>query len=121
MRWSRDRKAAPPWPGKALCVEYDAAAEQQQKAVLAAGAELNAGFLDKLRADEGATGEYDGFLIAAVNELLALFTPARWGYSDIQLPPQLGDGKLGLRMELGERESAVRAELTSQHRRTQCL
>jgi energy-coupling factor transporter ATP-binding protein EcfA2 len=103
-------KPPAPWSGIAPCVEYEAAAKQQQ-AVLDAGAELSAGFLDKLRADEGATGEYDGSLIAAVNELLALFTPARWGYSDIQLPSQLDGGKLGLGMELGEREQAVRAEL----------
>ncbi|TXI75677.1 MAG: hypothetical protein E6Q43_03150 [Dokdonella sp.] len=98
------------WPGKGTCVEYETAARHQQ-ALLDAGAEVSAGFLDKLRADEGASSEYDGSLIAAVNELLALFTPARWGYDDLQLPPQLADGRLGLRMELGADEQAVRAEL----------
>jgi len=98
------------WPGQGTCVEYETAARRQQ-ALLNAGAEVSAGFLDKLRADEGASSEYDGSLIAAVNELLALFTPARWGYDDIQLPPQLADGRLGLRMELGANEQAVRAEL----------
>jgi hypothetical protein len=67
--------------------------------------------MHKLRPDDGATGEFDGSLIAALNEVIALFTPARWAYADIRLPPSLADGKLGLPMQLGDAESTVRADL----------
>ncbi len=49
-------------------------------------------------------------MIAAINELMALFTPARWGYTDIQLPPRIEAGSLGLALEIGEHD-AVRADL----------
>jgi hypothetical protein len=79
--------------------------------VLDAGAAVNANFLAKLHADASAGGEFDGSLIAAVNELMALFTPARWGYDDIGLPSNLEDGALGVGLALGTGKEAVRAEL----------
>jgi energy-coupling factor transporter ATP-binding protein EcfA2 len=99
-----------PWPGKAQYGEYETAAKQQQE-VVTSGEELSMGFFDKLRADDDATGEYDGSLIAAVNELLALFTPARWAYDDIQLPSRRRGGKVELAIALGQGASAVRADL----------
>jgi hypothetical protein len=105
----------PEWPGKAPFQEFDNGATAQ-KAQHAAAAQLTTEFISKLRADDAAAGEFNGSLIAAVNELMALFTPARWGYADVQLPPKLGEGKLGVRFEIEEhedpaRKSPVRAEL----------
>jgi hypothetical protein len=101
-------RTPPAWPGPIPLAEYESA-RKHQEAVLASGAELNQKFLSLL-GDEGTTGA-DGCLIAAVNELLALFTPARWGYSDIRLPSRLGDGRPGVEITLGAGPSAVRAEL----------
>lgn len=50
-------------------------------------------------------------MIAAINELMALLTPARWGYEDIELPSQLSEGRLGVGIALGNGSEAVRAEL----------
>ena len=105
-----EEKAPPEWRGKTPCAEYDEARETHA-ARLAAGRDLTVHFVDKLRPDDGATGEFDGSLIAALNELIALFTPARWAYADIRLPPKFGEGKLGLPITLGDVDSAVRAEL----------
>jgi hypothetical protein len=103
----RTERPPAPWPGVGVCAAYDAAAAAQGTFV-ETGTQLSARFIDKLRADDGATGEFDGSLITAVNELMALFTPARWGYEDVQLPHQLADGALGLGIEMGK---GVRAEL----------
>jgi hypothetical protein len=105
-----DDVTAPAWPGKGSCAEYDEAM-QTHATRRAAGRELSVRFIDKLRLDTGATGEFDGSLIAALNEVIALFTPARWAYPDIRLPPNLADGKLGLPMHLGDAESTVCADL----------
>ena len=105
-----DDVTAPPWPGKGPCAEYDEAM-QTHATRRDAGRELSVRFIDKLRPDTGATGEFDGSLIAALNEVIALFTPARWAYPDIRLPPNLAGGKLGLPIHLGDAESTVRADL----------
>jgi hypothetical protein len=101
--------APPNWPGRVPLTEYETACKQQE-AVLAAGAELNARFLDRLR-EGGASGEFDGSLIAAINELMALFTPARWAYRDLRLPTRMVDSGPGVAMEVGEGKRAVPAEL----------
>ena len=102
---------APTWPGFVASTEYDAARQFQERRN-EAGRALTADFADKLRPDTGAQGEFDGSLIAALNELLALFTPARWAYADIQLPPELGKGKLGLPIHVkNAANKALRAEL----------
>jgi hypothetical protein len=72
---------------------------------------LSESFIARLRSDSGASGEFDGSLIAAVNELMALFTPARWSYDDIRLPSTIEDGKLDVGMELGTDARPARAEL----------
>jgi energy-coupling factor transporter ATP-binding protein EcfA2 len=104
-------KEPAPWPGKSPSSDYDKAADAH-RAMLAAGKKLSEQFIQKLRPKPGRSGEYDGSLIAAVNELMAFFTPARWGYGDIDLPePKPKDGNVGLNIELGAHEHPVRAEL----------
>jgi hypothetical protein len=98
------------WPGKAICTDYEDASAAQTSLV-AAAKELTEGFLSKLQAEQGQTGEFDGSLIAAVNELMALFTPARWSYEDVLLPPTLDKGTLEMSLELGSGTSASRADL----------
>ena len=75
-----------------------------------AGRQLSERFIDRLR-PRNEKAEFDGSLIAAVNELMALFTPARWGYEEIDLPATADDGKVGVNLELGAGERPVRAEL----------
>lgn len=59
-----------------------AAAHAQQ-----VGVEVRHSFIAKLAAhDEGAMG-----LVDALNELMAVFTPARWAYEDVQLRYEEGD------------------------------
>jgi hypothetical protein len=104
----RDKPAAP-WPGKVPWADYEAAVTHHT-AFLTAGATLSTGFLELL--GKGSTeDEFDGSLIAAVNELMALFTPARWAYHDIRLPSQLTEGQVQVGMELGPAGSKMRAEL----------
>jgi hypothetical protein len=107
--------AAPAWPGTAACVEYNEAKQLQERHI-AAGRELSVHFADKLRPDDGATGEFNGSLIAALNELIALFTPARWAYADIDLPASMQGGQLGVTLnmadaKLSNAKNALRAEL----------
>lgn len=53
----------------------------------AVGVEVRHSFIAKLAAhDEGAMG-----LVDALNELMAVFTPARWAYEDVQLRYEEGD------------------------------
>jgi hypothetical protein len=100
-----------PWPGLVPSQDYDKAANAR-RAVLAASRSLSEQFVDKLRPKSSRTGEFDGSLIAALNELMALFTPSRWSYEDINLPtPELKDGAVGVNIELGADEKPVRAEL----------
>ena len=104
-----DEADPPEWPGKAVCQEYDAArrthADRRR-----AGTDLTLNFIDKLRPDEGVNGEFDGSLIAAINELMALFTPARWAYPDILLPHNLAD-KISMPIHLQGGKEPIRAEL----------
>lgn len=100
----------PRWPLPGECPDYDGAANAQ-RALLEAAKKVSTQFVDKLRPQPGHSGEYDGSLIAAINEMMALFTPARWAYSDIRLPSTVQDGKVGVNIELGEHERPVRAEL----------
>ena len=97
----------PAWPGKSLCIEYDEA-RRTHAARLGVGGELSKNFIDKLRPDNGVTGEFDGSLIAAVNEVMALMTPARWAYHDILLPSNLVGGSVGVGMHL-DTETATRS------------
>ena len=98
------------WPGYGHCSDFDAAAAKH-KALLDTGAELSATFVSQLRPDEGRDGEFDGSLIAALNELLALFTPARWAYQDIQLPSEVSAGKLAVHLAINDGGAPARAEL----------
>jgi energy-coupling factor transporter ATP-binding protein EcfA2 len=101
------------WPGKGPCAEY-VDAIKQHAAVLDAGLGLTRHFLSvlsKLSADPCAGGEFDGSLVAALNELMALFTPARWGYDDIDLPSELNKGSLNVGISVGSGEDAARGEL----------
>jgi AAA domain-containing protein len=41
-------------------------------------------------------------LIAAFNELLALISPARWAYRDIEISPEVNNGDPSLGLEIGE-------------------
>lgn len=100
---------APAWPGQNPPSEYTNALEAQS-AALVAGRQISERFIDRLRPRRGKS-EFDGSLIAAVNELMALFTPARWSYEDIDLPTTSGDGKVGLNLTLGTGEQPMRAEL----------
>ena len=100
----------PKWPGPGPCPEYDEVANAQ-RVLLEAGKKVSEQFIEKLRPQPGRAGEFDGSLVAAINELMALFTPARWGYSDIRLPWRVQDGRVGVNIELGEHERPVRAEL----------
>jgi hypothetical protein len=102
-------KAAPEWPGESVPSEYQAAWVAQRDA-LEAGREISERFINRLR-PRTTKAEFDGSLIAAINELMALFTPARWGYEDIDLPSTASDGKVGVNLELGAGERPVRAEL----------
>lgn len=102
---------APQWPGLVASSEYDTARQLQDRRNMA-GQTLTSDFAEKLRPDTDEKDEFNGSLIAALNELLALFTPARWAYPDIQLPPQQGAGKLGLPMQVKDATNkALRAEL----------
>jgi energy-coupling factor transporter ATP-binding protein EcfA2 len=49
---------------------------------------------------QGEPGEQGKLLIEALNELMALFTPARWAYKDVNL--QYGDDKEELHFRIGE-------------------
>lgn len=49
---------------------------------------------------QGEPGEQGKLLLEALNELMALFTPARWAYKDVNL--QYGDDKEELRFRIGE-------------------
>ena len=105
----------PKWPLPGECPDYTTVADAG-RALLEAGKKLSTQFVDKLRPPPGSDepdrrDEYDGSLIAAINEMMALFTPARWAYSDIRLPSTVKDGKVGVNIELGEHERPVRAEL----------
>ena len=102
-------KEAPEWPGLNPPAEYVGAREAQQGAILA-GRRVSERFVERLR-PLGDKSEFDGSLIAAINELMALFTPARWGYDDIDLPTTSAAGKVGVNLELGGGEHPVRAEL----------
>ncbi len=102
--------AVPEWPGYGHCSDFAAAVVKQQE-MLEAGAVLSETFESQLRAEAGKHGEFDGSLIAALNELLALFTPARWAYQDIQLPSDVGAGKLALRLAINDGTAPARAEL----------
>jgi hypothetical protein len=106
-----DQPLTAPCPGLGASAEYDAA-RATHASQLAAGADLTRDFVDKLRPEAGAQGEFDGSLAAALNELLALFTPARWAYPDIKLPAEFGRGKAGISLHLdGPAGSETRAEL----------
>ncbi|MCA9066205.1 MAG: AAA family ATPase, partial [Planctomycetaceae bacterium] len=50
--------------------------------------------------------ESNGRLTLAVNELLALFTPARWAYGDISTDPRFEDETPGLSLNAGNSEVA---------------
>jgi hypothetical protein len=104
--------AVPAWAGYGHCSDFAAAAVKQQE-MLDAGGKLNEAFRSQLSAEAGKHGEFDGSLIAALNELLALFTPARWAYQDIQLPSDVGAGKLALRLAITDdkKQELARAEL----------
>ncbi len=49
---------------------------------------------------QGEPGEQGKLLLEALNELMALFTPARWAYKDVNL--QYGDDREELRFRIGE-------------------
>ena len=78
--------------------------------MIAAGRELAKRFNEHLL-PKNKGDEFDGSLIAAINELMALFTPARWGYRDIDLPTMSGDGKLGVDFNVRAGERLARADL----------
>lgn len=68
------------------------------------GSEVRQSFIAKLAAnDEGAMG-----LVDALNELMALFTPARWAYEDVQLRYEEGDAPR-LQFETGSAGSKTRS------------
>lgn len=68
------------------------------------GVEVRQSFIAKLAAhDEGAMG-----LVDALNELMALFTPARWAYEDVQLRFEEGDAPR-LQFETGSAGSTQRS------------
>lgn len=98
------------WPGKAEWPDFKDAADLEKKFADATG-RLTEGFLALLKAGGEDGTEFDRSLIAAVNELMALFTPARWSYEDIRLPSSVGDGKIAVSMHLGSKEHAARADL----------
>jgi energy-coupling factor transporter ATP-binding protein EcfA2 len=111
---ARGEQEVLPWPGKGLCTEFEAA--RGTHATLAAAAQkLSVDFMDELRPDAGMTSEFDGSLISALNELMALFTPARWAYFDITLPHTVGSGRLDLGIQTRDTSDHtshdVRAEL----------
>ena len=96
------------WPHKNASSEYQGALDAHEE-LIKAGKELSKRFKEHLQAKEEGN-EFDGSLIAAINELMALFTPARWGYRDIYFSTTTGDGKVGVDVRVaGERQ--VRAEL----------
>jgi hypothetical protein len=98
------------WPGQAEWPDFKDAADLEKKFADATG-KLTEGFLALLKAGGEDGTEFDRTLIAAVNELMALFTPARWSYEDIRLPSSVGDGKIAVSMHLGSKEHAARADL----------
>ena len=105
-----DSKPPFDWPGKAPWPDFADAASLESR-FLDAGGRLTEGFLALLKAGGAEGKEFDKSLIAAVNELMALFTPARWSYEDIQLPSTLGNGQIAVSMELGSTGNTARADL----------
>lgn len=90
--------AGAPGGGRNLQALFDARASSQ--AARDAGAKLGQSFLRQLRGNPGSRG--GGDLIAALNELMALFTPARWAYEDIGLEYRRGaSGNMELFFRIG--------------------
>ncbi len=81
------------WPGKGPCAEYEAARATHGER-LEAGRLLTSQFFKQLQPNGGTARAFDGSLVAALNELLALFTPARWAYDDIEIPSTASDGRV---------------------------
>jgi hypothetical protein len=97
------------WPPSVASSEYQAALEAHE-AVIAAGRELSERFKGRLQ-PRNKDDEFDGSLVDAINELLALFTPARWSYRDIELPVTSGNGKVGVDFNVRAGEQQARADL----------
>ncbi len=69
------------------------------------GAQVRESFVARLAAhDEGAMG-----LVDALNELMALFTPARWAYEDVLLRYQEDGNTPRLQFETGNHADATRS------------
>ncbi|MFV8754870.1 AAA family ATPase [Nannocystaceae bacterium ST9] len=108
--------AEPAEPSKpTMRVELGAMLERLHRAHAASlaaqqvGAEVRESFVARLAAnDAGAMG-----LVDALNELMALFTPARWAYEDVQLRYQEDGDAPRLQFETGSpgAASASRADL----------
>jgi energy-coupling factor transporter ATP-binding protein EcfA2 len=77
-----------------------------------AGGKVGQSFLRQLRGEPGVPGSG---LVEALNELMALFTPARWAYEEIDL--EYRDGQAGgteLGFEIGDRVQAALSLNTAQ-------
>jgi energy-coupling factor transporter ATP-binding protein EcfA2 len=71
----------------------------------AAGGKVEKSFLRQLRGEPGAVGSS---MIEALNELIALFTPARWAYEDITLGYREGDaGAEEVTFQIGDHVDAA--------------
>lgn len=78
----------------------------------AAGGRVGQSFLRQLQGEPGAPGSS---LVEALNELIAVFTPARWAYEDINLSYRegiAGDEELGF--QIGDRVQAALSLNTAQ-------
>lgn len=83
----------------------------QYKESRLAGEELNRTFLARISADLDNADSDDG-LNAALNELMALFTPTRWNYDDVSIIHHTeSDGRQTVGMRMDENGNQVKADL----------
>ena len=98
------------WPGKSPSRECRRSAGDTWHAPRR-GSRAHAELHGQAAAHEGAEGEFDGSLIAALNEVMALFTPARWAYPDILLPSTFEGHTVAMPMHLDDGDKSTRAEV----------
>lgn len=79
-------------------------ARANYRAVKEAGARVAQSFLRQLQGEPGAEGSR---LVDALNELMALFTPSRWDYEDIELRYRRESAGEGLGFRIGESVQAA--------------